>query len=65
MKPLLSSGASMDSVKKEMNEWQDLIMDTYMKLKEDSSQRQVTDAMTAPAHRNGNTETIDSTSTTP
>ena len=39
MKPLLSSGSSIDQIKEEINEWQDLIMDTYLKLKEDSSIR--------------------------
>lgn len=43
MKPLLlSSGANglqADNVKMEINEWQDLIMDTYLKLKEDSSSK--------------------------
>jgi len=54
MKPLLSSGSSIDQVKAEMDEWQDLIMDTYLKLKEDSSTRQSTDTgVTAPAHRHG------------
>ena len=40
MKPLLSSGSSMEQIKDEISEWQDLIMDTYLKLKEDSSMRQ-------------------------
>lgn len=39
MKPLLSSGSSIEHIKAEINEWQDLIMDTYLKLKEDSSMR--------------------------
>jgi hypothetical protein len=39
MKPLLSSGSSIEHIKREINEWQDLIMDTYLKLKEDSSMR--------------------------
>ena len=44
MKPLLSSGSSIDHIKEEINEWQDLIMDTYLKLKEDASMRQAYDA---------------------
>lgn len=44
MKPLLSSGSSIEHIKDEINEWQDLIMDTYLKLKEDSSMRQAYDA---------------------
>ena len=44
MKPLLSSGSSIEHIKDEINEWQDLIMDTYLKLKEDSSTRQAHDA---------------------
>jgi hypothetical protein len=40
MKPLLSSGSSIQHIKEEINQWQDLIMDTYLKLKEDSSMRQ-------------------------
>jgi len=39
MKPLLSSGACLDSIKAEINEWQDLVMDTYLKLKEESNQK--------------------------
>jgi len=43
MKPLLLSstgnGTQVENVKREINEWQDLIMDTYLKLKEDSSTR--------------------------
>ena len=43
MKPLLLSstgnGTQVENVKKEINEWQDLIMDTYLKLKEDSSSK--------------------------
>ena len=43
MKPLLLSstgnGTQVENVKREINEWQDLIMDTYLKLKEDSSSR--------------------------
>jgi hypothetical protein len=39
IKPLLSSGASIEQIKAEIDEWQDLIMDTYIKLKEDSSTR--------------------------
>jgi len=44
MKPLLSSGSSIEHIKDEINEWKDLIMDTYLKLKEDSSMRQAYDA---------------------
>jgi len=39
IKPLLSSGASIEHIKNEIDQWQDLIMDTYIKLKEDSSTR--------------------------
>ena len=39
MKPLMNSGSSLDLIKAEINEWQDLIMDTYQKLKEDSSRQ--------------------------
>lgn len=43
MKPLLLSstgnGTQTENVKQEINEWQDLIMDTYLKLKEDSSSK--------------------------
>lgn len=39
IKPLLSSGASIEHIKNEIDQWQDLIMDTYIKLKEDSSSR--------------------------
>lgn len=39
MKPLMNSGSSLDHIKAEINEWQDLIMDTYLKLKEDSSRQ--------------------------
>ena len=53
MKPLLSSGSSIDLIKAEMNEWQDLIMDTYLKLKEDSTQRQTEPNLPMPAHRHG------------
>ena len=52
MKPLLSSGSSIDLIKAEMNEWQDLIMDTYLKLKEDSTQRQ-TEPTNSPIPRHG------------
>ena len=44
MKPLLSSGSSVGHIKEEINEWKDLIMDTYLKLKEDSSMRQTSDS---------------------
>lgn len=47
MKPLLSSGSSIDQIKAEINEWQDLIMDTYLKLKEDSSMRTAYDGGSA------------------
>jgi hypothetical protein len=40
MKPLLSSGASVEQIKEEIDEWQDLVMDTYLQLKEDSCMRQ-------------------------
>jgi hypothetical protein len=30
MKPLLSSGASVELIKEEIDEWQDLVMDTYL-----------------------------------
>ena len=43
MKPLLSSGSAIDHIKEEIDEWQDLIMDTYLKLKEDASMRQAYD----------------------
>lgn len=39
MKPLMNSGQSIDYIKAEINEWQDLIMDTYLKLKEDSASK--------------------------
>ena len=39
MKPLMSSGSSIEYIKAEIDEWQDLIMDTYLKLKEDSSSK--------------------------
>jgi hypothetical protein len=48
MKPLLSSGSSMEWIKQEINEWQDLIMDTYLKLKQDSSMRQTYERQSAP-----------------
>ena len=44
MKPLLSSGSSIEHIRDEINEWKDLIMDTYLKLKEDASMRQAYDA---------------------
>lgn len=40
IKPLFSSGQSIDYIKAEINQWQDLIIDTYLKLKEDSNTRQ-------------------------
>lgn len=47
MKPLLLSstgnGTQVENVKHEINEWQDLIMDTYLKLKEDSSSKSMGD----------------------
>jgi len=43
MKPLLSSGSCLQSIKSEIVEWQDLVLDTYIKLKEDSNQRQQTE----------------------
>ena len=39
IKPLFSSGQSIDYIKAEINQWQDLIIDTYLKLKEDSNTR--------------------------
>lgn len=39
MKPLMNSGSSIDHIKAEINEWQDLIMDTYLRLKEDSNKQ--------------------------
>ena len=44
MKPMLSNWLSIEHIKDEIDQWQDLIMDTYLKLKEDSSVREVYDA---------------------
>ena len=43
LKPLLSAGHQAWAVKSEIDEWQDLMLDTYFRLKEDSSMRQAYD----------------------
>lgn len=53
MKPLMNSGSSIDHIKAEINEWQDLIMDTYLRLKEDSNKQalQIKHTHNASIHR--------------
>jgi hypothetical protein len=43
LKPLLSNGNQMISIKQEINEWQDLILDTYLNLKQESITRHAND----------------------